>query len=249
MTLQDVMDMRDRRLLFDLDSEYGTSETEQQKIDSVNWAIRTVATRLVLIDNNITLNLVADQQDYNITSTSPTTTCELSDGSEVRVIRPFYVLINGTYLRAPTGRKGLWTMQELDEFWTAWRTQAAGSPTAAVSYRGREWLRLVPKPSAAVVAAGNNFIVGQYTPRLMDDTELEEHLPIHGEVHEAVAYLAAFRSALPQVSEAEGWQRLRAYNAEWLEVIDAIRHDSLNSQSYHGLFERDFAQESDYISL
>lgn len=234
--------MRTNFLKFDLDSFQGESESEADAIQCLNYALRRIARKIHLVDNNITLNTVTNQQDYDLEDTA-TPVCQLG-ATAVEVVRPYYVVINGTTLCGPTYRRGVWTMEQMDVFRPAWRDEAAGIPNAAAIVRGGQYLRLLPKPSASVTSAR---ISGQYIPKALTTSDDAVQLPLPKICHEPLVYLSSVFSAIPNVSEAEGWQRLKAFNEAWMKDIEMLERENLARAAYTG--SDDVAMGNDYIHL
>lgn len=220
MTLEALLELRGNFLAFDLDDSTGggSTPTTAQKLTSVNAAIRQIAIHVQQYDPAIPLTLTADQDTYNLRSLSVVTK---------RVVRPYQVIVNGYPLyNAARTERGLWTLQELERVYPGWRSTDAGTPARAVQIANSK-LILHPKPNSTVVSAGENYVSGTYIPPNYSDSDLATEPDLPEELHEAVAYLAAVKSALPFVSEAEGWQRLTAFNGEWAAAADEVRRDNV----------------------
>ena len=198
----------------DNDSSVDFSSMTAAAVVPVNWAIRTISKQIKQLDPKIALTLTADLDTY-----------ALRGGAFSRkVIRPYRVYINGVgLLSASREGFGIWTLSELDRIRRMWRTDSSDVPTAACHYG--ESLVLHPKPTAAVVAQSNHFVCGTYMAADMAYTSPSANPDLPEELHEAVAYLAVVRSTLPNVTEAEAWQRLNAFNAEWKEAAAEIRKE------------------------
>lgn len=234
VTLTSILDLRTRNLAFDLDSAYGESETLQQQVDSVNWAIRAISARIFQYDPKITLTLTAGMADYNLRDTAVVSR---------KIIRPFSVCINGSMLwDASRNDYGMWTLAELERRNPSWRTDTSSIPTKAVYYGGNRLL-LHPTPTADVVSAGNNFISGQYLAANLTTSDGSNSPDIPEELHEAIAYYAAAHSALPNLSENEAWQRVSAYNAEWQSSADTIRRENLRAIQSWGSTAGDYTRD------
>ena len=220
MILSEIIDERARYLEYDVDDKYGSSPTTQQKVDSVNMAIRTMSKRIFQYDPMITFTLTAEQASYNIRDTAVV---------QRKIIRPYSVIINGNPLyNAANQEWGVWSLAELERIAPKWRTDTSGTPSKAVYY-GNNKLVLHPKPTAQVVSDGNNYISGQYLAKNMTTSELAGEPDIPEELHEALAYLAAYYSALSHTSEEEGWHRLAQYNQEWQQFAEEVRRENMRA--------------------
>src|SRR5689334_22558429 len=100
MTLQQIIDLRTNFLRFDLDSLYGDSETSQNQVDSVNWAMRLISRRIYQYDPKVALTLADSQQTYDLMN-------RVGSVVSKRVLRPMRVILNGLQLRGYSGRHGL----------------------------------------------------------------------------------------------------------------------------------------------
>jgi hypothetical protein len=215
----------------DLDSYHGEAPTDAQKTATINWAIRSIAKRLVLVDNKISLTLVASQSDYQMDSTTPWAI----GSTAVKMFKPYQAWINNAQLMGFDGFPGLYKMEELDAEHPAWRADAAGTPTRAMLVRGGQFLRVWPAPTSGVVSGGNNYVAGQYLPKdmvVVTDDSLQ--LPVVEDAHEAVCLLAAYRHAFPTCTESEGWQRARTFRSEYFEVVEDLRRENVGDQVYVG---------------
>lgn len=232
LTLSQARTRITNHLAFDLDSFQGESPSASDNTDVLNWAMRTVAREIFLVDNNIAFSPTAGVADYNLND--PTLFTGVGSRG-VRILEPYFVIVAGnTYLRDPAGNKGLWTMEQIDELVAGWRTVSDGTPLRAAMVGG-QYLRLNPAPDAAAIATGGFYIAGQYAPKDMTSgTDDAVTLPIHEDVHEAICYLAAYRHAMPNVSENEGFQRLKAFKGEYFEAIRDIAQQNRNRASYNG---------------
>lgn len=217
MNLQEILDLRTQNLRFDLDDSYGESPTAQQQVDSVNWAIRTISKHIIQFNPKITFTLTAGTAIYDLRDTNVVSS---------KVIKPYQVVINGNILwNAGHSEYGLWTLAELERSNPSWRTASNSTPTKAVYY-GNGKILLNPPPTAEIVSAGNNYVSGQYLAADMTTGQTASSPDLPVELHESVAYLAAVKSAIPYVTEQEGWQRLQAFNAEWKAVADEVRQEN-----------------------
>lgn len=213
----DAIAFKDRLLSLDLDDFYGDSPSDAQDAVSFNWAIRAIARRVCLFDPKITLTLTADVGTYDLRSLSVLSR---------KVVRPYYVVINGNMLLDASRRGyGMLTLGELDILNPAWRTAASGTPSRA-AYHGTT-LYLDSKPNAAVVSGGSNYVGGTYLPVALTASDLSVELPLPEELHEAVCYFAAYHTSTPMASEQEAWKRLGVYAQEWQSVVEEIRRENI----------------------
>lgn len=204
-TLSELRTLMTEFMVLDLDNSKGESPSSANQNEQLNWAYRTLCSRASLFDPTITFTLVADQALYDIRDiTTPVVS--------KKVIRPFRIYINNIPLRtADKCRPGLWTLEELEDGYSTWRSAGSGTPYAAILENYND-LRLHPKPSSTVVSGGNNYIAGIYMPADMSGDGAVPDLP--EEFHELIAYMAAIKASLPIVTEDEMWNRIKAYDAE-----------------------------------
>lgn len=204
MTLQETIEFKEARLAYGLDAVEGPEPSVSDQIASINWAVRTIARHAFVIDPAVALTLTADTATYDMEDTSVVAK---------RIVRPFKVIINGNPIRTARGDSyGLWSLEEIERVNPAFRTGVSGRPVRATWHSGK-YLFLDPKPTQTVVDAGNSFIEGQVMPADLTAGDMNAELPLAVDLHEAAAYLAAYRSAFPNATEAEQWQRLREAQA------------------------------------
>lgn len=218
MTTQEIIDRRTNHLKFDLDSFNGEGETAQQALDSVNEAIRVISKRIFQFDPLITMTVVDGTPTYDLGSAS----------FSRKILCPFRVYINKTPLRGyETSREtyGLWTWEQFEFRNPDFLRASSGTPTIGVYYN--ETIRLYQTPSATTVSNGGNYVAGQYMAANVLIGGVSAAPDIPEELHEAIAYLAASRSALPQATEQEAWQRLTAYRATWMEAVNEKAAENL----------------------
>lgn len=235
MTLSDLRTAVRQNEAFDLSSRFGTNPTNDNYRSVINHALRITSRKLHLFDPMVTLTLTAEQAAYDIRDL---------DVVSKRVVKPLRVIINGNQLFAANHVVyGLWSFDELERLRQSWRTDTSATPTkAAWSGSGTSKIYLHPKPNSTVVADANNYIAGFI---LAPDLAADDDVPqIPEELHEMVAYLAAFHGSLPNASEQEGWQRLSAYKSEWTSMVEEIGRESertaTGTMSLEGWGEPDF---------
>lgn len=219
-----------------LDNYVAASPSPTELTAQVNWGVRHFARKLHLFDPRIslTLNSVASTNDtiYNIRDTVGLSagpyTVETPSTPVVskRVVKPYVVFIDGQPLLDWNGSPGLWSLSQLEERYPTWRTGTTGTVAIAV-YLGNGRLLLYPPPSAA---GSNHFISGTYLPAdLVVTTDDAKSPDLPDELHEALAYFVAQHVAMPTVTEGEAWTRLKAYNAEWFELVSEIATENRNA--------------------
>jgi hypothetical protein len=143
-----------------------------------------------------------------------------------KVVKPLKVFINENPLYTADGRaQGLWALDELENYVPQWRTDDAGETRRAVHIGTK--LLLNPKPTQALVDAGNNFLSALILAPTLSASGLAVEPQIPEELHECLAYFAAVRSAMPYVTEQEGWARLKAYQESWQGVVEEVRRENL----------------------
>lgn len=223
MTGQEAIDHLSYFTQYDIGLFYGASPTNAQKMYLINWAARLMALKIKLYRPDLELTLTADTYRYNLQDLTIV---------ERKVIEPYGVYINGNRLRNQSGqRPGLWPMAELERQYPAFWTHDADVPARAAFMAPDIYLH--PKPSASVVSAGNNFLAATVFPldRTADSdvsTGLSTQLDLPLQLHEACVFLAAVKGGVQQASENDAWQRLQAYNSEWIEIAQQIATKNAN---------------------
>ena len=197
----------------DLDNFQGEAPSQADSIEQVNWAMRTMARKLFLFDANITLTLVDTQAEYDLNDrTTPVVS--------VRCIKPITVYIDQLPLKNQKGERGVWDWFSFEEAHPSYLSVDDAQPYLAVAMPNNK-LRMYPAPDATA-AALTNTIAGQYIPDNLTASDLSNQLPLPEEVHEALCFMAAEKTAMPMQSEAEGWRRLAAFRQEWMTTIEEI---------------------------
>lgn len=219
MTTSKIITLCNQHLQYDLDSFQGQTPEDDEWIDVLNWAQRTVARTIEPYDPLIPFTLVVDQHTYDIRSLSVVTK---------KVVRVDRVYVDGNPLYARSMRDyGLWSLSELQTYVPTWFSDGSGTPTKAVSYDTS--LILHPKPSSVFA---NTYIAGIYFPADLTDPAATDATPdLPEEIHEALALLAAIYAADPNVSEQEGLARLSRYGARQHAAIRQVQLDFANSRS------------------
>lgn len=200
----------------------GDEMTDAQALLQINWAIRTLSKRLEQYDSLIVMTLIDGTRSYRLKNTAVFSR---------KVLKPFYVTIGGSPLKAASGDVyGFHTMHEIERAWKGWRTVETGTPTRAV-LSARETITFVRPPDAATVAGAGNYLAGTYMAA--DLTALTETPDIPEELHECVSYLAAERAG-GVMAEGDAWNRVIHFNREWQTQIDEQRILNLNTASDWG---------------
>lgn len=223
MTLSTIRTMVTSFAAYDQDLYLGTSPSAADLTTLVNWAIREFsAYTFCNYDPKITLTLTADTATYDITKTTATAIVSK------QVLKVRRVTINGAILRSADGEYGLWTLPELEAFRPTYQTDESAVPRRAIELPGHK-LYLHPAPTAAVVSDGDNYISGWYLPvDLVNSTDDANAPDIPLEFHECIAYLAAYKGAVPNASGPDGFNRVSAFNQEWRMKAEELRRRNLN---------------------
>ena len=188
---------------FDLDNFFAASPTNAQLYELLNWAARTYSEHTWCnYHDKITFTLTTGTSYYNIRAS---TVCDR------KVLYPRRVTLNTVMLKGVDGAPGLWSLQELESLYPSYQSDSNGTPTKAVWLPGGKLLINVPPNATA--AAATNYISGVYIAADLatDGTDANSSPDIPEERHEILAYIAAARAAMPNVSEQEGWQRILSY--------------------------------------
>ena len=212
------------RLAEDLSAKIGTYRGALERSDhaeALDWSMKLLAQKCAFYDPRIPFTLTADTAEYRLNSSTAFTR---------KIVKPYSVVVNSNPLYdASRFRAGLWTINELNQIYSQWRTDSSGTPIAAVVYSGK--LRLHPAPNADVVSAGNCFVEGEIIPGWIKtdgsysasgaaglnnagtwDLTAEPDLP--EQYHELLAVLAAIKLAQPEADSEQAWATLNTYNAD-----------------------------------
>lgn len=190
---------------YDLDHMRGEAPTDAEVVSSLNWALRVFSRALYLYDMSVTQTLTIGTHTYPMQS-----------GFSKRIIYPYRAMVGTTAMRNRRGSLGLYTVAELDKDYPTWRTVTAG--TIKVVATDGSNIIVAPKPDSAVTLTIGGRVLA---PDLSHSTgATAPEIPV--ECHEALGMMAAVRSALPNVTENEGWARIRAYDETWPEMVEQI---------------------------
>lgn len=202
MTLAEGKAELTAHLAADLDNKAGDTPSGAELTAQINFGLRTVGRRLFIV-KPVTVAAVA---------ASPV---QLDTQTPNAVVDVFRASWDGEPLLDYQDKAGLVTHAELEALaGFDWQSLAAGTPTRAMQLAHR--LYLVPAPSAAA----DLTLMAQILPVKMVDTTddaVQFDLPVW--THEAVIYVAAAYAANPQVSEDEGFARLKRYSEEAATLI------------------------------
>jgi hypothetical protein len=198
----------------DLANHLGTTPTDAQLVPYINWAVRLIARRIKQLSINLPITLVAGQNTYSLNGISPATS------SQVTRIHRCYIN-NYPLKKANRQNPGLWSFDEIERFNPSYKSADNGTPVGAAQVGNS--LVLYPAPDASTVSGGNNFLVAEYLPDDLSTTDLTQSPDLPLELHEAIAYLAANRVAIPQITEAESLARMQLYNQLAYEAIDYVK--------------------------
>lgn len=225
-------------LSFDLDNVKGETPSDAQLDAQINEALRFCSREIFLFDPLVKFKLRKDKAVYN-----------LHDPAIVKkkVVRPFTVTVNGNKLyNARRDDWGTWAYDEFIDDHHTWEDASSGTPTKAVLYGSASLILHLP-PTAAIAASAKNYIAGTVLARDLvsdDDDPTRDSIPT--ELHEAVVFRAAWKAALPNVSEAEGWRRMAEYKSEWKGPFKEARNQNMR---LFGKGTRRTEYMPDYISV
>ena len=234
MTLDDLIDLKN-----DYEQTLGNYRgipTDEESTAQLNHALRIFGTKLSMLDPKVTVTLASGVMFYDLHDTTVFSR---------RVLKPESLIINGRILPSADGRStSLWSLQELEQRYPAWRTTGAGTPILGAWYGNRR-LIVWPAPSQAVIDAGNNYLSGQYIPGSVtasgtydpqgfNANHLDSTPDLDTTLHEPLAFLAAVLSSVPVASEQVAWSRMSQYNALWTDAVDKIARDNTNAISPFG---------------
>lgn len=201
------------------DNMAGESPASSDYNEQLNWAYRIICKRANLWDPAMTLTLVADQATYSKRDTDGTV-----GAFSRRIIDLHAVYINGNPLYMRNERvPGLWSFEELEHVYPDWRATAAAVPFLVLE-ESHSTARLYPKPTQAVVDAGNNYAAGTYMPAALSADGDYPDLP--EEFHEAIAYLAHVIAHKPTATESEQWKRLGEYQSEAVQMLEVLADEN-----------------------
>lgn len=223
MVLSELRTLQTSFLDYDLDNFDGEEPTSVQQNAQINRALRTIGKELFIVDPKVGFSPKYNVDIYSLDKIGTVTK---------RVVRPFYVTINGNKLwNADETDYGMWGFQRFVQDFPTWESASTGTTSKAVIY-GSRGLILHLRPSVEIEASTSNFIAGQVVPNdLVHDNDDPSDQGVPREIHEAIAYLAAVYAAMPNVTEQEGWARLQAFNKAWMEDVKIVRNE--NHRAWH----------------
>lgn len=218
MTLAELKDMQ-AAFVTDLyhDAYFDTSDGEAAT-KNINWAIRAFSEYTWCnYDHKITLTLTAGTDRLD---------CRNLSVVSRKVLYPVTVTIAGNILRGPDGNHGLWALGDLTRIHPSYQTYENDEPRRAVWLPGAKLLLSAP-PNAATAALSTHYISGVYMAAdLRDSVDDEAEPDIPEEAHEMLAFYAAQRAIMPETTEAQGWQKIAAYRADWMELANRMKSEN-----------------------
>lgn len=208
---------------FDIADDIGATATDAELVPYINWAMRSISRQIHQLKTSIPITLTADTAEYDLNGGTGTP-ISASDVSQVTRIHRVYIN-NNPLKRADWKGPGMFTFNEIERNYPGWRAAGSSTPFAAAQISNK--LFLFPKPTSTVVSAGNNYLVAEYLPKDLSTSVLTQIPDLPLELHEAVAYMAAVKLALPNIGEAEAIQRLQLYSAAIADAISEVRKQNL----------------------
>lgn len=224
------------RLAEDLSAKIGTYRGALERTDhaeALDWAMKLLAQRCAFYDPKVNFTLTADQAEYRLNS---------STVFGRRIVKPYTVVVNSNPLvDASRCHIGLWTVNELNEVYSKWRTDSSGTPIAAVVYSGK--LRLYPAPNIGAVSTGNCFVEGEIVPGWIKTDgsysasgaaglvtgstwDLTAEPDLADQYHELLAVLAAIKLAQPEAESEQAWATLGSYNADLAVQVERLEREN-----------------------
>ncbi len=216
MVLSELRTMLTELLSFDLDNVKGESPTDVELDGQINEAQSFASRETFLFDPKVPWTIKKDVSRYNLHDLTV---------MEKRIVRPYWATINGNKLyNARRDDYGIWTYGEFIDDHQTWEDDSSGTPTKVVLYNAANVI-LHLAPTATVVSTGKNYLAGHV---LANDMTADDHSPegFPEDMHEAIAFRAAWKAAIPQVTEAEGWRRLAEYERQWKEPLKELRNQN-----------------------
>jgi len=208
----------------------GKDFTPATVVKSINRAKRKVEKKLWLFDPLILLHLHADTVEYDFTDAGSSTST--NDVSKY-CWSPLYVIVNKNRLLGADGRTwGFYGPQEFEHKFSDWfdtTTHPSGTPVAVVMYNVRKVL-VWPRPTAAIVTAGNNYVSGFYlsadftlTAPPGDADDMDQTLTdVPREIQEAVGIWSALQDAHPTIGETEQWRLFGSLSKDIADEIEEV---------------------------
>lgn len=209
MTLAELRTMTRAFVAYDLDTFDEDFQSNDTKTDAViNWALRSLSARLNLFNPSVTFTPTVSGQIYDLRGTA----------FAKRMLTIASVTVSGQQLRGFTGRLGLHSPSEFEAYYPRWREASASIPSAATII-GDNLIFNCPFSSGAVSATPHR-VGGRILATNLTTAGQVPELPV--ETHESIAYIASVKATLPNVTEEEGFARLKAYSESQADLIEQL---------------------------
>lgn len=202
MTLAEYRTHLTKYLEADLDNFYGESPAPGELTAQVNWAYATVARRVGHYAVGVALSLTANVWTYALNAVA-----FAQPMVAVEVVR-----IGGVPLLNWREKPGLFSQSEMDATHEGWQAGGVAGTVEAASQIGNT-LYVFPKPSGSITAHVDGYAM---PVALVADGDVSV-LPLA--LDQAIVALAAIYAATPQVTEEEGMNRLKMYDAAAAAVV------------------------------
>lgn len=202
---------------------------EQTDVDDLlDMAMGRIAQECKFYDPAITFTMTADVADYRLDSSA----------FSRRIFTPKRVRMDGSNLRAPSGREGLWTIREFELKYPDFMDAGTGTPTVAV-WNGN-YIKLFNTPSSSYAGTVTGYVAGEYIPGWIEGsnyyntagdatTTSQPDLPV--EFHSLVADLAAHLGSTAVADSDQAWGIVRARQARVASQIERLRAKNRLSNS------------------
>lgn len=203
---------------------FGTSATNQNLTDLINWAIDDIAVKMRLYGFT-TLDATLDDGDgifdLSDVTTTPVATKHFYDPKIVTVKKSStqsYPLID------VDGHAGISSYQTFARQFPHWRDASAGTPKYAFMLQ-EDRLGVYPRPDATYEAY-TWYIEGYCKPRPLvyaNDSALDlGSFGLPQRSHFPIVLMAAIKGSLATATHEEAWARLERYYAEQAKTIEDI---------------------------
>lgn len=192
-------------LAYDLDGYDGASPSDSQVYAVLNWALRSIGLSIYLYEE-VEFTLANGVRQISLDDTT-------TFGKAIITVDQ--VMVEGAYLRDFTRRVGMWRTDQFTRWYRDASTVASDLPVAVTvmgnslsfncpsddNYECSLWGRVFPAP---IVASSH---------------ESPDDIPTH--LHEAIAYIAAVKWAMPNATVDDQYRRLQTYSGEAIDILVA----------------------------